>query len=73
MKRILTLAALLALTGCATVQDFSERHPVATTVIAGVVVTSLVLTANKHFKNTLVDQPQVSNPLVACEPVESCK
>lgn len=37
MKRILTLTALLAFTGCATL----ERHPIATAVIVGLAAGSI--------------------------------
>lgn len=65
------LIALLPLSGCSTLSDLAERHPVATTAIAGVVITSAALSVAKarHEQNRL---PEISTPLVTCNG-ELCK
>lgn len=63
MKNGLFLAALL-LTGCATIGDFTERHPRASAVIAASVVTSVALSTRGHGHRERI--PEMSTPLVDC-------
>lgn len=64
MKALILLLAL-SLSGCSVI----ERHPVATGVVASVLVTSIALSSNHNRERT----PDVSAPLVACQPAASCQ
>lgn len=65
MSRILTTLVLAALTGCASVSDFTQAHPRASAVIAGSIVTSVALSTRGHRDHERV--PEISTPLVDCD------
>lgn len=46
--KLITFAALLALSGCATVGNFVEQHPVITAAGVAVVAGSIAIAANHH-------------------------
>lgn len=69
MSRLVIALALIAMSGCATVRDFSREHPYATTVIA----TSLLLSAGIAAERSAGGSEQrVSTPAVDCSR-EQCK
>jgi len=78
MSRLVTTAALLALTGCATVTDFVQDHPRATAAIAASVMLSVVLTLEQNHEHgpvMLPPEPRMSTPLTpdCAIYVELCK
>lgn len=69
MKPGFLALALLALTGCASFTEAAKRHPYVT----GFVITSLALSGAHALRSDGGREPEVSSPLVACEPAERCQ
>lgn len=66
--KALFILAVLAFSGCATI----ERHPRASAVIAGVLVTSIALSSSGHSdREPPMSEPLIATPSVNCE-VTSC-
>jgi hypothetical protein len=63
VARLVIALALAALTGCATVRDFSQRHPYATTVIATSLVLSAAMAAERSASGS---EQRVATPGVNC-------
>ena len=55
-KIIVALAACVILSGCATVGDFVERHPVATAVGVAVIAGSIAEIAELHHRRMPVQK-----------------
>ena len=64
----LALALLLTLTGCVPAQDFVQRHPKTSSVIAGSLVTSLYLSRSHSHGN----DRRIGIEPVGCTP-EKCQ
>jgi hypothetical protein len=71
-QALCALALAISLTGCATVNDFAERHPRATAVIAGVAITSIALSTRGHSRESQMSEPLIATPSVDCSKV-SCQ
>ena len=57
---------LVLLSGCATTQDFMQRHPKTTAVIAGSVITSLALSRGHRAHGYEMSEPLIATPSVDC-------
>lgn len=68
--RLAAALALLALTGCATVSDFADRHPVATMVIVWSAATTAAVVVQRHQDSPTAHQ--VTTQPVTCKGT-SCK
>lgn len=70
MKALLVLT--LALSGCATVQDFAHEYPHATAIIAASVVTSVALSTRSHSHGPVMSEPLIATPSVDCTHPGAC-
>jgi hypothetical protein len=65
VKQGITVLALLALTGCSSISNFTERHPTTTKVIVGSIALSAALALDSRGGGPR-EEPRMSNPLVDC-------
>jgi hypothetical protein len=69
VNKLVIALALVALTGCASTRDWTQRHPYATTVIATSLVLSAAMAAERSASGS---EQRVATPAVDCGQ-ERCK
>lgn len=75
MKRTIFLAVLMALSGCASLQDFSKEHPVVTGIGAALLVGGIAAAASSDGGSKKGPDPIAVHPGVPCyqQPNGSCR
>lgn len=69
--RSAALAAILCITGCASVRDFAHEHPVATAIGGAMIVGSVAASLSSHHDGET--PPDIATPRDPCMTPESCR